>query len=72
LISVRRAILRNALRAEEVFGMAMLVCGRPLASRVSCAADSVKTGGGEHVAATTALIMAALWSVNGWRLLYGR
>src|SRR5262245_64500375 len=29
LISVRRAILRTALRAEEVLGMATLVGGRP-------------------------------------------
>jgi hypothetical protein len=31
LISVRRAIWRTALRAEVVLGMAMLVCGLPLA-----------------------------------------
>src|SRR5260370_8095504 len=34
LISVRRAILRTALRAEEVLGMATLAGGRPLARRI--------------------------------------
>src|SRR5262245_65991023 len=34
LISVRRAILRTALRAEEVLGMATLVGGRPRVPRI--------------------------------------
>src|SRR5262245_2585747 len=58
LISVRRAILRTALRAEGVLGMAMLVCGRRKSG-------AVKTGGGEHLAARRGLIMAAPRSVNG-------
>jgi hypothetical protein len=48
----------------------MLVCA-PLAPAQCCAADGVKTGGGERLAATTALIMAAPWSVNGQRPLHG-
>src|SRR5262249_36340672 len=66
LISVRRAIWRTALRAEEVLGMALLVCGWPLARALLCG-HSVKTGGGERLAATSALIMAAPCSVNGSR-----